>query len=77
MEVTAQEELKAHLMSTDQHFRELAEKHHEYDVKLQELEAKHALTDEEQVEEVRLKKLKLRLKDEMQEIISRTSSQHV
>ena len=77
MDVTAQEELKAHLMSTDQHFRELAEKHHEYDVKLQDLEAKHALTEEEQLEEVRLKKLKLRLKDEMQEILNRASTQHV
>ncbi|HYO82415.1 MAG TPA: DUF465 domain-containing protein [Bryobacteraceae bacterium] len=77
MDVTAQEELKAHLMSTDEHFRELVNQHHEYDHKLQELEAKHALTDEDRIEEVRLKKLKLRLKDEMVEIINRARPQHV
>ena len=76
MDVT-QDELKAHLMATDEHFRELATQHHEYDEKLQQLEAKHALTEDEQLEEVRLKKQKLRLKDEMAEIMSRYKTQSV
>ena len=76
MEITAQEELKAHLMATDEHFRELANQHSEYDHKVQELEAKHALTEDEQMEEVRLKKLKLPLKDEMAEIMNRYKAQH-
>ena len=73
----SQDELKAHLMATDEHFRELATLHHDYDDKLQALEAKHALTDDEQLEEIRLKKQKLRLKDEMAEIMSRYKTQHV
>ena len=76
MDVT-QDELKAHLMATDEHFRELAAQHHDYDEKLQRLESKNALTEDEKVEEIRLKKQKLRLKDEMAEILSRTKTQHV
>ena len=77
METTAQEELKAHLMATDEHFRELCQQHSEYDQKVSQLEAKHALTDEEQVEEVRLKKLKLHLKDQITDIMSRHKAEHV
>ena len=76
MDVT-QDELKAHLMATDEHFRELATQHQTYHEKLQQLEAKHALTEDEQIEEVRLKKQKLRLKDEMAQIMSRYKTQHV
>jgi uncharacterized protein YdcH (DUF465 family) len=77
METQAQEELKAHLMATDEHFRELCQQHTEYDNKVSELEAKSALSEEEQVEEVRLKKLKLRLKDQITEIMSRHKAEHV
>lgn len=77
MDVTAQEELKAHLMTTDEHFRQLATQHGELDGKLHELEGKTSLSQDEQMEEVRLKKLKLRLKDEMAEIMSRSRTPHV
>jgi uncharacterized protein YdcH (DUF465 family) len=72
-----QDEVKAHLMATDESFRRLAEEHAEYHRKLEALEAKPHLTNEEQMEEQRLKKMKLRLKDQMIEIISRYKSQHV
>ena len=71
METVAQDELKAHLMATDEHFRELCQQHLNTIIRWRELEAKHALTEAEQVEEVRLKKLKLHLKDQMTEIMNR------
>jgi uncharacterized protein YdcH (DUF465 family) len=73
----ALDDLKAHLLATDEDYRQLAQQHSDYDHKLQELEAKHALTEEEQLEEVRLKKMKLRLKDQMAEIVSRHKAQRV
>jgi uncharacterized protein len=69
MELNTQEELKAHLMATSEEFRELAARHQEYDRRLEQLEASSHLSDDEQMEEVRLKKLKLHLKDQMNEMI--------
>jgi uncharacterized protein len=77
MEKNAQEELRAHLMETNEEFRKLAGQHSEYARKLEMLEARHHLTYEEQVEETRLKKMKLRLKDQMEAIASQYRSQQV
>jgi uncharacterized protein len=55
------------LVSHDQ-FRELAQKHSQYSARLNSLTEKRFLTEEEQMEEVRLKKLKLRIKDQMHSI---------
>jgi len=71
MEMITQEELKAHLMATNEEFRRLAAQHAEYKRQVEELEAKAHPTEQEKLEEVRLKKLKLRLKDEMAEMINR------
>jgi uncharacterized protein YdcH (DUF465 family) len=77
MEIHNQEQLKAHLMTTNEEFRRLATQHHEYAEKLDRLEAQPHLSDQEQMEEVRLKKLKLRLKDQMAEFMSRYKSEQV
>lgn len=77
MERNAQEELKAHLMATSEQFRLLATQHHDYAIKLDELESRPHLSEEEQMEETRLKKLKLRLKDQMEAILSQNRSQQV
>ena len=63
MERNAQEQFKAHLMETNTEFRQLAATHCDYAKRLDELEALPHLTDQEQLEEVRLKKLKLHAKD--------------
>jgi uncharacterized protein len=72
-----QDDLKAHLMQTDEEFRRLAEQHMQYHELLEALEAKSHLTPQEEVEEHKLKKLKLHLKDEMNQIMSRYRAQHV
>jgi uncharacterized protein YdcH (DUF465 family) len=77
MEINPQDELKAHLMATSDEFRALASQHSQFHKRLEELEAKHHLTDEEQVEEVRLKKQKLRLKDQMNAVLAHHRAQHV
>jgi uncharacterized protein len=77
MERNAQEELKAHLMATHEGFRQLAAQHSEYSRRLDDLEALPHLTEEEQLEEVRLKKKKLHLKDQMEAILSQYRSQQV
>ena len=63
------EELKFQLLETNQEFRELASKHHSLDDRLHELEAKQYLSDDEQFEEVSLKKRKLLIKDRMESIL--------
>jgi uncharacterized protein YdcH (DUF465 family) len=77
MERIAIEELKAHLMATNEEFRLLASQHTEFAHKLDELEALPHLTDQEQLEETRLKKIKLRLKDQMEAIMSQSRSPQV
>jgi uncharacterized protein len=72
-----QEELKTHLMQTDEEFRHLAEQHATFHQQLEALEAKSHLTTDEEVEEHRLKKVKLQLKDQMNAILSRYRAQHV
>ena len=74
MESTTQEELKAHLMASSDEYRELAARHSEYDRRLEQLEAMTHLSDDEQMEEVRLKKLKLHLKDQMTDLLHRHGS---
>jgi uncharacterized protein YdcH (DUF465 family) len=77
MNSNAQEELKAHLVETNEEFRRLAAQHTDFARRLDQLEALPHLTEEEQVEEVKLKKLKLRLKDQMEAIMSQHRSQQV
>jgi uncharacterized protein len=56
------------LLASHQEFRKLALEHTQYSQRLDSLIQKRYLTDDEKLEEVRLKKLKLRLKDQMESI---------
>lgn len=69
METTATDSLKEELMNRDPEFRELAKEHTRYEQRLSELSALAHPSDEEQLEEITLKKKKLALKDQMYSII--------
>jgi uncharacterized protein YdcH (DUF465 family) len=66
---TQDEELKAHLLTTNQEFRTLAEQHAQLKRQIEAIESKPHVTEEDELEEQGLKKLKLHIKDEMLEII--------
>jgi uncharacterized protein YdcH (DUF465 family) len=59
------ESVKAELMTSNQEFQELAREHGRYEARLSELSSLHYPSDEEQIEEVTLKKKKLAIKDQM------------
>lgn len=59
------------LLQTNEEFHTLAAKHHELEGRLHELSAKPYLSDTEQLEEVTLKKKKLQVKDQMEDIVRR------
>jgi uncharacterized protein YdcH (DUF465 family) len=69
MEITKADNLKEELMTSNPEFRELAREHGRYEARLSELSALSYPNDEEQLEEVTLKKKKLALKDQMYSIM--------
>ena len=66
MSAAEAQEVKNLLLRSNEHYQELAERHHQLDDRLHELTEKHYLSDTEQVEEVTIKKRKLALKDQME-----------
>ena len=75
MEISNLEEMKAHLMDTSEQFRSLAEKHTQFHKRLEEIEAKAHLSLEDEEEEHRIKKQKLRIKDEMNALLAQVKPQ--
>ena len=65
MEMTKTDSVKEELMSSNPEFRELAREHGRYEQRLSELSTLSYPSDEEQLEEVTLKKKKLAIKDQM------------
>lgn len=65
MEMSKTDSLKEELMASNPEFRELAREHGRYEQRLSELSALSYPSDEEQLEEVTLKKKKLAIKDQM------------
>jgi uncharacterized protein YdcH (DUF465 family) len=68
MSAAEAQEVKNLLLQSDDNYRQLANRHHELDTRLQELSEKHYLSTNEQFEEITLKKRKLALKDQMEQI---------
>ena len=67
---------KDQLLASHDEFRKLAHEHMQYAERLDSLTQKRYLTEDEKLEEVRLKKLKLRLKDQMESIQRQFRQEH-
>lgn len=66
--------IRERLAEDDPGFRRLLRKHQEYEKQLEELQSRKFLTDAEKIEEVNIKKRKLALKDEMEEMVRHAGS---
>lgn len=60
----------AELMESSEEFRKLKRQHADYERRLNELGARRFPSQEQQLEELRLKKLKLRTKDQMANLLA-------
>jgi uncharacterized protein YdcH (DUF465 family) len=56
------------LIAGNEEFRRLVTEHSQYSQRLDSLTQKRFLSEDEKIEEIRLKKLKLRLKDQMESL---------
>ena len=63
-------------LASHENLRKLASEHSQYAQRLESLSQKRFLSEEEKLEEVRLKKLKLRLKDEMAMLETQVRQRH-
>jgi len=66
---TPTEAVREELMANNAEYRRLREEHTRYASQLDQLAAKNFLTENEKLDEVRLKKLKLRVKDQMELLV--------
>ena len=59
-------QIRDQLLASNEEFQKLVQEHSQYSQRLDSLLQKRYLSEDEKLEEVRLKKLKLRLKDQME-----------
>ena len=64
------EEIKAHLASTNPQYQSLCSQHAQLKQQVEEIERKAYVTEADELEEQRLKKLKLYVKDQMNELVA-------
>ncbi|HUK43329.1 MAG TPA: DUF465 domain-containing protein [Candidatus Bathyarchaeia archaeon] len=69
-------QVRDQLLASNDEFRRLADEHMQYSQRLDSLIQKKYLSEDEKLEEVRLKKLKLRLKDQMEGLEQRYRASH-
>jgi uncharacterized protein YdcH (DUF465 family) len=66
-------DIREHLLASNAKFRQLANQHSIYDAEIEQLSSATFLNIEHFAQEAELKKLRLRVKDEMESIIAATS----
>jgi uncharacterized protein len=69
-------QVRDQLLASNEVFRKLVEEHSQYSQRLDALVTRKYLTEDEKLEEVRLKKLKLRLKDQMESLEQKFRNGH-
>ena len=69
-------QVRDQLLSSNENFRKLVEEHSQYSQRLEALVTKRFLSEDEKLEEIRLKKLKLRLKDQMESLEQKFRHDH-
>jgi len=67
---TLNREIREHLMLVDQEYQKLAQEHSEYEAQLEQLSKSPYLNAENLQRQVTLKKLKLRVKDAMEQYVA-------
>ena len=76
MDIATTDTLKEELIRQDAEFRELAKEHSRYEQRLSELSSLAYPSDEEQLEEITLKKKKLAIKDVMHSMMLQYQKSH-
>jgi uncharacterized protein len=69
-------QVRDQLLASNEEFRRLADEHTQYSQRLDSLIQKKYLSEDEKVEETRLKKLKLHLKDQMETLEQQYRTDH-
>jgi len=64
------------IVDTDAEYQRLCEQHQQYEAELQKLSRSPYLNSEDLIEETRLKKMKLHVKDEMERLAVRIHNAH-
>ena len=71
------QDVKEQLLASDAEFSRLAREHASYEHQLELLSTRSRLSEEEQIQEITLKKRKLSLKDQMESIIQKHKKEMV
>ena len=73
---TSPEELRAHLLASNDEYQRLAREHSQYEMQLEQLVNSPYFNSEDLILQIELKKMKLRLKDQMERIVLRHQKNH-